>query len=264
VTSADVKFTAEYCMAPDGGCAQSAKFDGVESIDTPDDLTIVVNFDRSEAGSLRSLRRRAVTGHPEGPVRRLPRRQGAGMHLGQLRPGRHRPFVVTDFKPNDVITMKANENYRDPAKPAFATLTFKGGGDAAAAGRAVMETGEFDYAWNLQLAPEVIAKMAEGGKGTSVSGFGTLVERIEMNHDQPVAGPATGNERATRQVRTRFFRTNAFAVQALSMAIDRNLLVEIGYGQAGPPTCNWFRHRTLRIRQHRLPDAGHRRRQGAA
>jgi oligopeptide transport system ATP-binding protein len=76
------------------------------------------------------------------------------------------PFVVTDFKPNDVITMKANENYRDPAKPAFATLTFKGGGDAAAAGRAVMETGEFDYAWNLQLAPDVIAKMAEGGKGT--------------------------------------------------------------------------------------------------
>jgi peptide/nickel transport system substrate-binding protein len=74
--------------------------------------------------------------------------------------------------------MAANENYRDPAKPAFATLTFKGGGDAAAAGRAVMETGEFDYAWNLQLAPDVIAKMAEGGKGTPVSGFGTLVERI--------------------------------------------------------------------------------------
>ena len=24
VTSADVKFTADYCMAPDGGCAQSA------------------------------------------------------------------------------------------------------------------------------------------------------------------------------------------------------------------------------------------------
>jgi peptide/nickel transport system substrate-binding protein len=57
-------------------------------------------------------------------------------------------------------------------------VTFKGGGDAAAAGRAVMETGEFDYAWNLQLAPDVIAKMAEGGKGTPVSGFGTLVERI--------------------------------------------------------------------------------------
>ena len=53
--------------------------------------------------------------------------------------------------------MAANPNYRDPAKPAFATLTFKGGGDASGAGRSVLETGEFDYAWNLQLAPEVIA-----------------------------------------------------------------------------------------------------------
>ena len=35
------------------------------------------------------------------------------------------PFVVTEFKPNDVIQMKANDNYRDPNKPAFATVTFK-------------------------------------------------------------------------------------------------------------------------------------------
>ena len=86
------------------------------------------------------------------------------------------PFVVTDFRPNDVIQMEANPNYRDPAKPAFATLTFKGGGDATAAGRAVLETGEFDYASNLQLAPDVLAQMAEGGKGTPISAFGTLVE----------------------------------------------------------------------------------------
>lgn len=59
------------------------------------------------------------------------------------------PFVVTDFRPNDVATFKANENYRDANKPAFAEVVLKGGGDAASAGRAVMETGEFDYAWNL-------------------------------------------------------------------------------------------------------------------
>lgn len=69
------------------------------------------------------------------------------------------PFVVTEFRTNDVIQIVANENYRDANKPAFASLTFKGGGDATAAGRAVMETGEFDYAWNLQLAPDVITSM---------------------------------------------------------------------------------------------------------
>ena len=44
VTSADVKFTADYCMHPEGGCAMLAKFEGVTSIDTPDALTITVNF----------------------------------------------------------------------------------------------------------------------------------------------------------------------------------------------------------------------------
>lgn len=56
------------------------------------------------------------------------------------------PFVVKEFKTNDTVSLEANPNYRDPAKPAFATMTVKGGGDAEAAARAVMETGEFDYA----------------------------------------------------------------------------------------------------------------------
>ena len=79
-------------------------------------------------------------------------------------------------------------NYRDPAKPAFATVTFKGGGDTAAAGRAVLETGEFDYAWNMQLAPDVLAAMEAKGKGKVVSSFGTLVERIMINLTDPESG----------------------------------------------------------------------------
>ena len=29
------------------------------------------------------------------------------------------PFAVTEFKPNDVITLTANDNYREPGKPAL-------------------------------------------------------------------------------------------------------------------------------------------------
>ncbi|MEL6517309.1 MAG: peptide ABC transporter substrate-binding protein, partial [Pseudomonadota bacterium] len=146
------------------------------------------------------------------------------------------PFTVTEFKPNDVITMAANENYRDPAKPAFATVTFKGGGDATAAGRAVMETGEFDYAWNLQLAPDVIAGMEAAGNGTPVAGFGPLVERIMINQTNP--DPALGpDERAVVKPHPIF--QDLRVVQAMSLAIDRPLLVEVGYGQAGRVTCNW-------------------------
>jgi peptide/nickel transport system substrate-binding protein len=146
------------------------------------------------------------------------------------------PFRVTDFKPNDVISMEANPNYRDPAKPAFATVTFKGGGDAAAAGRAVLETGEFDYAWNLQLAPDVLQGMVAAGKGEALSAFGTLVERIEVNMTNPSPSLPEG-ERSTL-AHPHPFLTDPAVRAALSKAIDRELLVEVGYGQAGRPTCN--------------------------
>jgi peptide/nickel transport system substrate-binding protein len=132
--------------------------------------------------------------------------------------------------------MKANDNYRVANKPAFATLTFKGGGDATAAGRAVMETGEFDYAWNLQLAPDVLAKLAEGGKGTPISAFGALVERLEMNMTNP-SPDLDADTRSTRAAPHPFL-SDINVRKALSMAIDRPLLVEIGYGQAGRPTCD--------------------------
>lgn len=237
-TSADVKFTYEYCTDPEGGCAQVTKFGGVSSVETPDDLTVVVNFEQA-------------TPFPYGPFvgGESPILQAAqfGDCMGaaastctdqNFNPIGTGPFVVDDFRPNDVIQMSANPNYRGAGegKPAFASVTFKGGGDAAAAGRAVMETGEFDYAWNLQLAPDVIASMEAAGKGTPVAGFGPLVERLMLNNTNPSAelGP---DERSV--VRPHPFLGDPAVYKALSMAIDRPLLVEVGYGKAGKVTCNW-------------------------
>ncbi|MEJ2023380.1 MAG: peptide ABC transporter substrate-binding protein, partial [Maritimibacter sp.] len=103
------------------------------------------------------------------------------------------------------------------------------------AGRSVLETGEFDYAWNLQLAPDVLADMESKGKGKVVSAFGTLVERIMVNFTDPSAD--LGDERAT-VAHPHPFLSDIAVRKALSMAIDRDLLVEIGYGTAGRPTCN--------------------------
>ncbi|MFW8637198.1 peptide ABC transporter substrate-binding protein [Cribrihabitans pelagius] len=235
-TAHDVVFTANYCMDPEGGCAQVTKFEGVTGVEAVDDLTVKVTFAEP-------------TPFPYGPfvggespiIQKAQFENCMGAKAPEcteanFAPLGTGPFVVDEFKPNDVITLSANDNYRDPNKPAFAKVLFKGGGDATAAGRAVMETGEFDYAWNLQLAPEVIAQMEAGGKGKPVAGFGPLVERIMLNNTNP--DPALGpDERSV--IRPHPFLGDPAVYKAMSMAIDRPLLVEIGYGKAGKVGCNW-------------------------
>ncbi len=235
VTSEDVKFSWEYCTADGGGCAQAEKYLDVVAVDTPDARTVVVNFGVGKpfpygpfVGAQAPIIQKAQFQDCLGP--KAPECTEANFN-----PIGTGPFTVTEFRPNDVITLAANENYREEGKPAFATVLFKGGGDATAAGRSVMETGEFDYAWNLQLAPDVINAMEAAGKGKVVADFGTSVERIMVNFTNP--DPALGDERATA-AHPHPFLTDIAVRQAMSMAIDRELLTEIGYGPAGTPTCN--------------------------
>lgn len=234
LTSADVVFTWEYCTGIKG-CAKANIFTPVDKVIAVDANTIRINFKAAAPYPY------SVFGGAGTPILQKAQFQDClgdkapsctKQNFGPIGTG---PFMVKDFRPNDVIQMVANPNYRDPAKPAFATLTFKGGGDAAAAGRAVMETGEYDYAWNLQLAPDVLKKMQSGGKGKTVAAFGTLVERIETNLTDP--SPKHGDARSTTK-HPHPFLTDMRVRKALSMAIDRELLVEIGYGPAGRPTCN--------------------------
>jgi peptide/nickel transport system substrate-binding protein len=235
-TSADVAFTYEYCVDPEGGCAQGTYFEAVESVETPDPQTVVVTFREPQPNPYT-----AFVG-AESPIMQAAQFadcKGAAAPTcteANFNPIGTGPFVVEEFRTNDVITLRANENYREEGKPAFETVNFKGGGDATAAGRAVMETGEFDYAWNLQLAPEVIAQMEAAGRGTPIAAFGTGVERVMINWTNP--DPSLGpDERAV--VGPHPFLRDPAVYQALSMAVDRPLLSEIGYGDAGRPTCNW-------------------------
>lgn len=236
VTSADAKFTWEYCTHPEGGCAQAARYEGISAIETPDDQTIVIKFSAPKPNPYQAF----VGG--TSPI--LQKAQFANC-LGaaastctdqNFKPIGTGPFMVTEFKTNDTVSLAANPNYRDPAKPAFATMTIKGGGDAEAAARAVLETGEFDYAWNTQINPELQAQMSAAGKGVLLNGFGTLVERIEMNMTDPSADLAEGERSTTKHPHP--ILSDIKVRTALSMAIDRQTLVDVGYGSAGRPTCN--------------------------
>ena len=236
LTADDVAFTAQYCMDPEGGCAQLSKYEGVAGVEVIDPLTVKVNFTEARPDPFSAF----VAG--QAPIIQKAQFENclgaaaptcSDQNFNPIGTG---PFRVTEFRTNDVISLEANPEYRDADKPAFATMVIKGGGDAAAAARAVMETGEYDYAWNTQLAPDVLAQMEAAGKGKPVAAFGSLVERIEINLSDASSNLPEG-ERSTIQ-HPHPILTDPKVRLALSMAIDRNTLNEVGYGPAGQPTCN--------------------------
>ena len=236
VTSADAVFTWEYCTHPEGGCAQSSYFDGVESVEAVDERTVTIHF-----AAPKPFPYTAFVGSESPIIQAAQFAECLGAAAPEcteanFNPIGTGPFVVEEFRPNDVITFVANENYRNPDQPAFARVVFKGGGDAASAARSVLETGEFDYAWNLQIDPTLLAEMEANGIGTVVTAFGTSVERLHINQTNP--DPALGDMRSTVEGGPHPFLTHPAIGQAMSMAIDRALLVEIGYGAGGQPTCN--------------------------
>src|SRR3954470_20296595 len=65
------------------------------------------------------------------------------------------PYRFVDFKPGDVVRGEINTDYHMPNRPYFDSIEMKGGGDAISAARAVLQTGEYDFAWNLQVEDEI-------------------------------------------------------------------------------------------------------------
>jgi peptide/nickel transport system substrate-binding protein len=239
VTAEDAVFSWQYCTHPEGGCAGLQFYEGVANVEAVDDRTVRITFAEPNPYPYTAL-----VGNESPVIQKAQFEECMGARAPEctdanFNPVGTGPFVVTDFRPNDVITLEANPHYRDPNKPAFATVLFKGGGDAAGAARSVLETGEFDYAWNLQVEPEILTAMEAAGRGEIISAFATSVERIHVNFTNP-SPDLPPEERSVYLDGTNPhpIMTDPAVRQAMSMAIDRELLTEIGYGPAGQPTCN--------------------------
>ena len=237
-TAHDVVFTADYCLHPEGGCNAAERFQDVESVEALDDHTVKITF-----GVAKPFPYGPFVGS-EVPVFQKAQYQNCmgakapectEQNFGTIGTG---PFKVREFRPNDVVLYEMNENYRIAGKPHFSSVLLKGGGDAVSAARAVLETGEFDYAWNLQVEPEILSTMESAGKGEVLSAFGTSVERLMVQLTNP--DKALGDKRATYQAgnNPHPFLSDPAVRRALSMAIDRQILVDAGYGPAGRVTCN--------------------------
>ncbi len=239
-TAEDAIFTWKYCTDPNGGCAQTTYFEGVSAMEAIDAHTLKISFTEPKPFPYTAL---VGSESPIIQAKQFADCMGAKapecteQNFNPIGTG---PFKVVEFRANDVITLEANPHYRDPAKPAFAKVTFKGGGDAESAARSVLQTGEFDYAWNLQISPEVLTEMESAGKGKVVVAFATSVERIHVNFTNPdsALGPDDRSVFKADGSNPHPILSDIRVRKALSKAIDPVVLTEIGYGKTGKPTCN--------------------------
>lgn len=235
-TAHDVAFTAAYCMDTNSSCVQISKFVDIVSVEALDDHTLRINFSKPKPYPYG-----AFVGSETPIIQKAQFENCMGLRAAECTAQNFKPigtgaFRVTEFKANDVVSFDANPLYRDPQKPSFASATLKGGGDAASAARSVLQTGEFDYAWNLLVEPEILNQMTGSGVGTLVTAFGSSVERLDVNLSDP--SPSHGQARSTLKAGPHPFLSDPAVRRALSLALDRNAVVEVGYGKAGAPTCN--------------------------
>jgi len=113
----------------------------------------------------------------------------------------------------------------------------KGGGDAISAARAVLQTGEFDYAWNIQVEDEILLRLEESGKGRSEITPGANIEHIQLNTTDPWT--EVDGERSSATTRHPVFSDPAVR-RALAMLVDRAAVQKHIYGRTGVATGNFL------------------------
>lgn len=235
-TADDVVFTYQYCADEKTACTTASRFQNIETVEAVDPYTVRITWKNPNPNSYESFT--SVTGQ-------ILQKKQFGNCIGEKAstdtacqqannaPIGTGPYKVREFRPGDSVTYDINENYRDPNKPFFNEVQMKGGGDATSAARAVFQTGDTDYAWNLQVEAPVLAQLQQGGKGDFLTIPGSSVERIVINFSNP--DPALGEKRAEPD-QPHPFLTELKVRQALAKAIDRKAVAAL-YPPGAGPTC---------------------------
>jgi peptide/nickel transport system substrate-binding protein len=153
-----------------------------------------------------------------------------------LKPVGTGPYMYKDFKPGDMVQGVINPNYHQDNKPYFDAIEMKGGGDAVSAARAVLQTGEYDFAWNLQVEDEILARLEKGGKGKVMFSKGGGIEHIQLNQTDPWT--EVDGERSSLKTKHPLLSDPAVR-EALSYLVDKDSVEKHIYGRTGVATANF-------------------------
>ncbi|MEZ4521974.1 MAG: peptide ABC transporter substrate-binding protein [Thermomicrobiales bacterium] len=231
-TADDVVFTFEYLSDPATNATTLGFYSDIDTVEALDDYTVQINFKNPVAAWFNPFVGASGTILPEHILRDSigTDAEFAPFNLMPIGTG---PFKVVEFNPGDVVIYEIHQDYWDPGKPYFDRVELKGGGDAVSAARAVMQSGEADWAWNLQVEAAILESLESGGEGVLVSWPGAGTEKLVINHSDPET--ELDGQKSHRDVPHPHL-SDLRVRQAIALAIPRDDIANELYGAAGTAT----------------------------
>ena len=233
-TADDVVFTWEYAADPGTAAYTTGSYNNIK-VEKIDDHTVKVIFKEPTpfwADPFVGVAGMILPKHHFGDYKGAKSREAPA----NLKPVGTGPYKFVDFKPGDILTCARNTEYHVANMPHFDTLEVKGGGDAVSAARAVLQTGEFDYAWNMQVEDDVLKRMETGGRGKISAVASGDIEFIILNTTDPWT--EVDGERSS--VKTKHPTLSDPKVrEAMNLLIDRDSIQKFIYGRGGTATASF-------------------------
>ena len=227
----DVVFNAQYASDPATAATTVGVYQGLK-VEKIDSHTVRVVFDKPTPFWPQTFAStQLIPKHLHAPYLGARSREAPA----NFKPVGTGPYRFVDFKPGDLLRGELNPNYHMPKRPHFDTVELKGGGDAVSAARAVLQTGEYDFAWNLLVEDEVLKRMETSGKGRVVTHLGSSVEFIQLNYCDPAT--EIDGERSHPKSRHPVFSDPAVR-QAMVLLLDRVNIQAVLWGRGGVATAN--------------------------
>jgi len=237
-TADDVVFNWQYAADPETAATTIGSYRDI-SVEKIDPLTVRIRFDKPTpfwadafvGGSGGMI----IPKHVFEPYKGAKSREA----VANLKPVGTGPYRIVDFKPGDSVRGERNPSYHEPNRPYFDAIEVKGGGDAVSAARAVIQTGEYDYAWNMQVEDEILQRLERGsgarGRVAMVSSRG--IEHIQLNSSDP--STEVDGERSSPKTQHPLVSDPAVR-QALRALVDRAGIAANIYGRTGVATGNFL------------------------
>jgi len=183
-TSKDVKFTYEARMDKKTGAEQHSNFRAVESVEAPDDFTIVIKFKEVfapallEIGTTEILPAHIFKDLSNAQIADSPYSKGSKMIPGLG------PYQIIEWKKGEKITLKSNKNYWRGV-PSIETIIWTLIPSAPTAVTA-LEAGELDGICRLYNLTEDIARLKKDPRFTVFAYNSLNTNVIGINNAHPI------------------------------------------------------------------------------